>query len=207
MTDLPVTFTRTSRYPFAILLAALVLYATPARAQWELNEKGAEPNFVTIQNGPSGKVHRFTTLVGFIFSGGNAQLSINLKSAKTLVPVENETVQALLSRAVKFQDAIVTAQFKPEVLAAAAAGESAVLEVPFSLSLHGVKKELLAPLTVINDGEGLVRIYSTRDIVIEAADFGLGPAIETLRAVTGAKDISASVPITLGLSFRPFSVD
>ncbi|MFT4614419.1 MAG: polyisoprenoid-binding protein YceI [Bacteroidia bacterium] len=186
-----------------VFFAALLLTASSAWAQWELNSDHSAINFVSIKNGSVGEVHSFASLVGFIGAGGNAQLTIDLDSVSTLIPIRNERLRELLFETVKFPAAKITAQVEPAVLAAAAEGGIITADLSFILSLHGLEKKLMAPIAIVGEGEGLIRVYSTRPILINAADFGLDGGIEALRAIAGLKDISTSVPVTLSLSFRP----
>lgn len=201
MTDFPRILRGLNGWLCRVLFTALLLSASSAWAQWELNSDSSVTNFVSIKNGSVGEVHSFTSLVGFIFAGGNAQLSIDLDSVNTLIPIRNERLRELLFETLKFPDAIITAQVGRDVLATAEKGGSTNIDLPFTLMLHGLQKKITASIAVVGEGDGLIRVYTISPILIDAADFGLEPGIEALRKIAGLEDISTSVPVTLSLSF------
>ena len=187
----------------SLLLCTLLLAAPSTWAQWELDGSASVTNFISIKNGSVGEVHSFTSMIGFIGAGGAVQLAIDLDSVDTLIDIRNERMRELLFKTAKFPAAKITAQVDPAVLAAAKEGGVTTMELPVTLSLHGMQKKLVAPIAVVGEDEERIRVYSTRPVLVSAADFGLEAGIEALREIAGLKAISTSVPVTLSLLFRP----
>ncbi|MFV0275687.1 MAG: hypothetical protein ACK5HY_00645, partial [Parahaliea sp.] len=59
-----------------------------------------------------------------------------------------------------------------------------------------------APVLIARDASGdLLRVVTTRPVVVNAGDFDLVKGIEALRQVAGLKTISTAVPVTFSLVF------
>lgn len=183
---------------FALLLTGL---ASGAAAQWELDSQHSSLNFVSIKNASIAEVHRFDALVGFINAAGELQLAIDLNSVETLIPIRNERMRALFFNTTSFPTATVSAAIEPALLAALGEAGTVTTELPVTLSLHGMEKELLIPVTAFTEGGGKLRVFSSQPIILQAADFNLDAGVEALRQVAGLNTISTAVPVTLSLLF------
>lgn len=188
---------------FKHLVLALLLLAPcgAAWAEWELDNTKSAVNFISIKNDSVGEVHSFSSLVGYIGAAGNVQMTINLDSVETLIAVRNERMRELLFETVKFPSAQLTAQVEPAVLAEAAKGGIVTAELPVTLSLHGMEKTLTIPVVVVGEGDGSLRVFTARPVLINAADFGLQSGVTALQQVAGLRAISSAVPVTLQLLF------
>jgi polyisoprenoid-binding protein YceI len=183
------------------VLVGAVLMAAQASAQWELNDSGSTINFVSVKNSTIAEMHSFPSLVGFIGENGHVQVTVNLDSVETLIPIRNERMRAMLFNTAEFPTANVSAEVDPEILAEAAQGGTVSTEVPVNLSLHGVEQKVTVPLLVFSDG-GNLRVVSARPVLLRANDFGLTAGIDALRNVAGLSAISTAVPVTLNLQFQ-----
>ena len=156
---------------FGILIAGFIGCAQ-VMAQWELDSEHSTINFVSVKNAAIAETHSFGGLVGYIGKNGNVQLSIDLDSVETLIPIRNERMRELLFETTSFPNATVAAEVDPAVLAEVASGGTVSTEVPVRLNLHGIEESLAVPVTVFSDG-GSLSVVSSRPIIINAADFGL----------------------------------
>ena len=188
---------------FKHLLLALLLLAPcgAAWAEWELDNTKSAVNFVSIKNDSVGEIHNFASLVGYIGVAGNVQLTINLDSVETLIAVRNERMRELLFETVTFPSAQLTAQVAPAVLAEAAKGGVVTAELPVTLSLHGKEKTLPISVVVVGEGDGSLRVFTARPVLINAADFGLESGVKALQDIAGLRAISNAVPVTVQLLF------
>ena len=75
------------------------------------------------------------------------------------------------------------------------------LQLPATLSLHGVKKSLDMELMVTRLDQHRFQIVTLTPVVIDLTDFGLATALETLRSSVGLSTISLSVPVSAVLIF------
>ncbi len=185
----------------ALLIVFLLIPCVAARADWELDDTKSVINFVSIKNDSVGEVHSFADLVGYIGTAGNVQMTISLDSVETLVAIRNERMRELLFETVKFPSAQLSAKVEPAVLAEAAKGGIVTAELPVTLTLHGKEKTLTVPVVVVGEGDGSLRVFTARPVVINAADFGLESGVTALREVAGLKAISSAIPVTLHLLF------
>jgi polyisoprenoid-binding protein YceI len=185
-----------------LVLALLMLAPCGlAWADWELDTTKSVVNFVSIKNDSVGEIHGFGSLVGYIGAAGNVQLTINLDSVETLVAVRNEHMRELLFETVKFPSAQITAHVESALLAEAAKGGIVTAELPVTLSLHGKDKALTVAVAVVGDGAGILHVFTTQPVLLNAADFGLASGVTALQEVAGLRAISSAVPVTLHLTF------
>ncbi len=188
-------------FKYLILAASLLAPCGAAWADWELDNTKSVVNFVSIKNDSVAEIHSFASIVGYIGTAGNVQLTINLDSVETLIAVRNERMRELLFETVTFPSAQLTAQVAPAVLAEAAKGGVVTAELPVTLSLHGREKTLPIPVVVVGAGDGSLRVFTARPVLINAADFGLESGVKALQEVAGLRAISNAVPVTLQLLF------
>lgn len=187
-----------------LLLAMLVLLpSAAARADWELDNTRSTVNFISVKNDSVGEVHSFDTLVGYIGSAGNAELTIDLGSVQTLIDIRNERMREMLFETVKFPTASVSAQMDPEIIAAAAEGGIVTADLPVTVSLHGHTKTLTVSIVMMGEGDGRLRVVSAHPVLVNAADFGLEDGVAALQKVAGLEAISRVVPVSLQLAFVP----
>ena len=178
----------------------MMLLAVPAMAQWELDSKQSSLNFISIKNNAIAETHSFSSLMGYVSADGNAQVSVNLDSVQTLIPIRNERMREMLFDTDSFPTATVSAAIDPAILEVVSEGGSVSTELSLKLSLHGIEKALPAAVLVIGEGSRL-RVVTRRPIVLSAADFGLDGGLQALREVAGLKSISTAVPVTFSLQF------
>lgn len=184
-----------------LLGLALVLSAANARAQWDLDSERSAINFISIKNNTVAETHHFTSMVGFIGAEGNVQVAIDLDSVDTLIPIRNERMREMLFETAKFPAAQISAQVDPALVAGLADAGTIVAEIPITLSLHDVERKLMAPLTIISDDTGRLRVFTSRPLVVNVADFGLAKGVEALREIAGLKAIAGAIPVTINLTF------
>ena len=186
-----------------LLAVALLLVTGQVWAQWELDNEKSSVNFVSIKNGSVAEIHSFSSLVGYIGAEGNVRLGIDLNSVETLVPIRNERMREMLFEVVKFPAANITAQVDPAIIAAAAEGGVVSADLPVTLSLHGYEQTLTVPVVVMGEEDGRMRVFTSRPVIVNAADFGLDGGVTALREIAGLKSVSTAVPVTLQLVFIP----
>lgn len=187
-----------------VVCATLVMMVgTVAHAQWELDSQQSVVNFISIKNGAVAETHRFDDIVGVINDVGILRVAIDLDSVDTLIGIRNERMRELLFETAKFPAAELEAVVEPEVLAQVLGGGVVSLDVPVTLSLHGVEQTLVVPLLAAVEGKGRIRVMSARPVLLNAADFGLLEGISRLREIAGLQSIATAIPVTLNLLFLP----
>lgn len=176
--------------------------ASLAQAQWELDNSHSSVDFISIKNGSVAESHHFSSLVGYLGEDGTVQVTIELDSVETLIPIRNERMREMLFHTADFATATVSTQVDPGVLSEVAAGGVVTTDIQVTLELHGESADLKVPVTVFSEqGEGL-RVLSTRPVLVNAGDFGLASGVEALREVAGLDSIATAVPVTFHLVFN-----
>ncbi len=189
-------------YTILLLLSSTLLTVSSVHAQWMLDNEESLLSFVTIKADNVGEVHSFDNLSGSISNTGRMELVIELASVNTLIPIRNERMLEMLFETNLFPRAQISGQVDIASAVALKVGETRVLPVNFSLSLHGKAIDLIAEVIVIRSATGF--IVSTRKPIIVAADnFDLIAGVERLREVAGLTRISNAVPVSFTVAFRP----
>jgi len=182
---------------------SLLLVASGAAAQWELDNANSTLNFISIKNAGVAESHRFNTLFGFIGKDGAVQLSVDLDSVDTAIEARNERMRELLFQTLEFPSAKVTAQVDPDIFPALAPGAVVTTDIDVTLSLHGVEATVAAPVVVISESDGSLRVITSRPILLQARDFKLGRGVAALQEAAGLGSISTAVPVSFHLVFQP----
>lgn len=191
----------TMKSSFNLLAALLTLLASAqAAAQWTLSADDSSLSFISVKAEHIAEVHSFARLSGEIDSGGEAVVSIDLTSVQTGIDIRNERMQSMLFNTDMYPRAQVSADVDAAALSSMAVGESAVLEVPLAINLHGEVLTLSAPLRVSHVQDGL-RVDTLAPIIVKADAFALVDGIESLREIAGLPSISRSVPVSFSLLF------
>lgn len=191
----------TIKSSFNLLAALLTLLASAqAAAQWTLSADDSSLSFISVKAEHIAEVHSFARLSGEIDNGGEAVVSIDLTSVQTGIDIRNERMQSMLFNTDMYPRAQVSADVDAAALSSMAVGESAVLEVPLAINLHGEVLTLSAPLRVSHVQGGL-RVDTLAPIIVKADAFALVDGIESLREIAGLPSISRSVPVSFSLLF------
>lgn len=189
----------------ALLLCTFLTGAGFAQAQWELDNERSSLDFISIKNDQIAESHRFESLVGFIGAEGQVQVGVDLNSVETLIPIRNERMRELLFDTVNFPAANISAQVDPAVLAVVAGGGVVTSDIEITLSLHGEQATLTVPVVVFGEAGDVLRVVTSRPVVVNAGEFGLVAGVSALREIAGLSAISTAVPVTFALVFVPVS--
>ncbi|MEP1471447.1 MAG: YceI family protein [Halieaceae bacterium] len=186
-----------------VLSFTLLTLSGAALAQWELDNDRSAVNFISVKNSAIAETHSFTSLVGFIGADGKVQLGIDLDSVETLIPIRNERMRELLFETARFPAANLNTQVAPGILQAATEGGVVTTDIPVKLSLHDKEIELAVPVVVVGESGGLLRVLSSRPVILNAADFGLDKGVQALQEIAGLDAISTAIPVSIHLVFIP----
>jgi outer membrane protein OmpA-like peptidoglycan-associated protein len=102
----------------------------------------------------------------------------------------------------QYPNAVVTAKVDPAAFADLPAKRRMVTKLPFTLSLHGVDKDLSADAVVTMITDGMVSIASDAPVAVNAADFGLLPNIEKLQQAANVSSIVPTASVSFDFVFR-----
>lgn len=184
-----------------LAVVAFLMPVLPAWAQWELDSTKSAVNFISTKNDAVAEVHSFRDMVGYVSSDGTVQLNIALGSVDTLIEIRDQRMRELLFETVSFPAAKVSAAVDPKIIAVLAEGGTITTDLNFTLSLHGAQKSLTVPVVLVGESEERIQVFTTRPVIVNAADFGLEAGIAALQKVAGLNAISTAVPVSVHLVF------
>jgi len=180
--------------------ASLTIAVPPALAEWSLESDRSTVQFLSVKNAAVAELHHFKSVSGSISDEGMAEVTIDLASVETLVPIRNERMREMLFETADFPAAKLNARV-PEDLADLSPGETLDVDLEISVDLHGTTAPYIGRTRVTRLADGSLQVVLAEPILLRAADFGLGDGIEMLRDVAGLKSISTAVPVDATLVF------
>ena len=178
----------------AALLAA-ILFTGVAQARWSLDNDASSLSFVTVKAEHVAEAHTFDSLSGTIGDDGGVEISIELASVNTMIPIRNERMQEMLFETNLFPDATISGSINLDALTGMDAGSSVARQIDFELSLHGQSVALAADVQITRTGEGVI-VSTLKPIIVMADSFSLVAGVEKLREVAGLPGISRAVPVS-----------
>lgn len=184
----------------AFVLLAPFLALNTAQAHWSLANDASTLSFVTTKADNVAEVHTFDTLSGSIAPNGTVEVSIELASVNTLIPIRNERMQAMLFETPLFPNATIAANVDFAAIDAMAPGETAMQQLSFTLDLHGSSASYTADVQVTRLQGGVVA-STLKPVIVTADAFGLVAGVEALREVAGLTRISNAVPVSFSVTF------
>jgi polyisoprenoid-binding protein YceI len=184
----------------AALLAA-ILFTGVAQAHWSLDNDASSLSFVTVKAEHVAEAHTFDSLSGTIGDDGGVEISIELASVNTMIPIRNERMQEMLFETNLFPDATISGSINLDALTGMDAGSSVARQIDFELSLHGQSVALAADVQITRTGEGVI-VSTLKPIIVMADSFALTAGVEMLREVAGLPSISRAVPVSFTVVFE-----
>jgi len=185
-------------------LSLLFLFSTYANAQtqdsaarWALNTEKSEVNFISIKKGNIAETHVFNDISGHILNG-KAQFTIKPDSVDSRVPIRNERMREFLFETNIYPTIEINANVG-DLVRSLKPGQSNMMTIPASLSMHGATKEikLETRLSVIN--ANTIVVSSTQPVLIRAADFDMVDGITKLASLVNNLAIAETVPVNFSL--------
>ena len=182
-------------------LSVAILFTGAAQAHWSLDNDASSLSFVTVKAEHVAEVHTFDMLSGIIDDVGDVEITIELASVNTMIPIRNERMQEMLFETNMFPEATVTGKINLDLLTGLDAGTSYARQINFQLSLHGQSVDMAADVQITRTAEGAV--FSTlKPILVMSDSFALTAGVEKLREVAGLPSISRAVPVSFTVVFE-----
>lgn len=173
-----------------------------ALAGWTLDPEQSQVAFVSIKSHDIGEAHHFTKLAGQVDDTGEAQVEIPLASVETLIPIRNERMREMLFKTAEYETATLSAKIDPSLLSAMQPGDIQPVVAESTLSLHGASQPLTLSMLAAKVDADTLMVASSKPVILDAANFGLGEGVEKLREIAGLERISKAVPVTFVLTFH-----
>lgn len=187
----------------ALAGALFSAFAAPAAlSAWELDAERSSVLFLSVKNSSVAELHHFKVVRGGVSDDGAAEVTIDLDSVETLVPIRNQRMREILFETVRFPAAELSAVV-PGDLSEMKAGDARSVDLEVTINLHGASAPYIAKTRVTRLADESLQVVLAEPILVKAADFGLDGGIEMLREVAGLKSISTAVPVDATLVFTP----
>lgn len=183
---------------FALSTAAA---GSPFGAGWVLTPDASSLTFTSTKGEGAVETSSFETLEGRISAKGDVTFSIDLNSVDTGIEIRDARMRVLLFETFRFPEAKVTARIEPELLAGLAQRRSSDVRLPISLTLFGIRQEILAPLSLTLITDTIVSVRTVEAIPINLADFNLLAGIEKLEQAAGV-EILPKTEVEIDLLFQ-----
>ena len=184
-----------------IKLVFLVFLTTSltVQADWNLDESQSSIEFISIKNNRILERHSFKKLSGSITSEGFVNVTIDLDSVDTKIPIRDQRMRNMLFETKIFPTATFSAKISTNDLELE--GEHFwVDEVKGRLNLHGLDTNFIFKLIILNKNNSF-RVVTNYPLSISAEDFNLNAGIAALQKIAGLDSISSVVPVILDLVF------
>ncbi|MDF0730651.1 YceI family protein [Pseudomonas entomophila] len=186
---------------FRLLPVWLLALCLPAQANWHLDGESSRLSFITGKNGDTAEVHRFLVLHGKVDRKGAAELSIEMDSVSSGIPLRDERMRDALFDVERFPEATVQAQLDLRPINDLANGAQVELRLPLTVTLHGQSHRYNALLLATRLDERRFQVVTLEPLLLRAEDYGLLPGLATLRKLAGLTSINPSVPVSAVLIF------
>ncbi len=178
----------------ALCLALLLALSCPALAQpdafakgWVLQPEGSVLGFQSVKNDTKVEMNSIATFTGSISPQGDAEVHVALDSIDTHIDLRNVRMRFLFFETFKFPEAVITTTLDPALLAELPAKHRIIANIPFTLTLHGVAKQMTADVAVTLVSPDMVTVASVGVIPVSAADFNLTEGVSKLQDAASVK--------------------
>jgi len=180
-----------------------IVIASPATAQeWLLNANDSHFYMQTAKANAVIETHRFTGLDGSVNANGDATVKIDLTSVASGIDVRDVRMRFLLFETYKFPSATVTSKLDMGKLNVLASTARINYALDLTVDLHGIKREIKAPVTVTRVSDKAVSVATAAPIIVSADEFGLAAGVGKLSEAVGGTPIVTAASITFDLLFE-----
>ena len=186
----------------ASLVLLTGLLSATARADWSLDNTHSRLSFVTTKAGAIAEVHHFGTLSGTVDGAGNVEITIDLATVDTMIPVRDDRMRQMLFQVAQFPTATIAAKIDMVTLSGLDTGSSTMVDTDAQVSLHGQTQTVPIQLVVAKLSSSRLLVTTVQPVVVVASQFALADGVEALREVAGLPSISPAVPVSAVLSFE-----
>ncbi len=162
-------------------LMATAQSADPFENGWTLNAGDSRLRYMSVKKGNVAETNSFATLSGLITEGGKAQIRVLLDSVDTKVDLRNVRMRFLFFETFLHPEATITAQLDPDVLRDLHNTRRKLINLNFTLSLHGVTVEKTAEVAIALINNDRVTVSATTPIALTLTEFNLEGGREKLQ--------------------------
>ncbi len=172
----------------------------PFEHGWKLDAEASELQFLSVKKNSVAENSGFATLSGVITPEGGADIRVQMDSVDTKIDLRNVRMRFLFFETFNFPEAVITAQLPPDQLFDLHQTRHKIIDLPYTLTLHGVKKDSVAQVAITLVDNDRVAVANTTPIAIALPDFNLEEGRGKLEEAAGV-DILPFGFISFGFVF------
>jgi len=189
---------------FSFLAATAGLVSSQcAFAGWTLNDSNSSLYYVTSKASAVSELNSFTELSGSISDNGQANVAISLGSVDTAIDIRNERMREIVFQVASFPLASVSLSADTRLLESLVPGENILRSYDITVELHGSEQTMNVDVSMTKLAGGGLQVVLAKPLIVNAASFGLGAAVEELREIAGLPSINNNVVVDFTLQFDP----
>lgn len=163
---------------------------------WTIKSNQSLLNFSSTKNGDIEEQHEFHAIAGSISKTGEVNVSIDLTSVDTKIPIRDERLQEHVFNTEQQPKALINANIDPQLLNVKDKTQTTIKGI---LSLAGQSTDFSAVISVTPAKEMLI-VTTEEPIVLSVKKLGFADGIEKLREIAGLNSISDEVPVTFSIT-------
>jgi OmpA-OmpF porin, OOP family len=172
----------------------------PFAGGWVLQPGSSALRFQSVKNQSKVESSSFASFSGSIDSLGRVELKVLLDSVDTKIDLRNVRMRFLFFETFLYPEATLRLQLTREMVEDLSQVRRKILTLPFTLELHGIKRELSTEVALTLITDDLVAVSSSAPLTIAAADFALMEGVAKLEAAANVK-LVPSGSVTFDLLF------
>ncbi|MEM6658965.1 MAG: OmpA family protein [Pseudomonadota bacterium] len=181
------TMMRTLLAIAGVLMANLSMAqsADPFEHGWKLDAEASELQFLSVKKNSIAENSGFATISGVINPDGAAEIRVLMDSVDTKIDLRNVRMRFLFFETFNFPEAIITTQLPPQELIDLHQSRHKIIDLPYTLNLHGVTRERVAQVAITLVDNDRVAVANTTPIAIALPDFNLEEGRGKLQEAAG----------------------
>lgn len=189
---------------FSFLASTAGLFASQSvLAGWTLNDSNSSLYYVTSKASAVSELNSFTELSGNISDNGQAEVAISLGSVETAIDIRNERMREIVFQVSSFPLATVSLSVDTRLIESMVPGENILRSYDIAVELHGSDQNMTVDVSMTRLAGGGLQVALAKPLIVNAASFGLGAAVEELREIAGLPSINNNVVVDFTLQFDP----
>lgn len=157
----------------AVSLGAQAQSADPFENGWVLDSQASELRFMSIKKGNLAETNKFATISGLITQDGKAQIRVLMDSVDTKVDLRNVRMRFLFFETFLHPETTITVQLDPALLTDLHATRRKMIDVEYTVALHGVTVTKTAEVAVTLISNDRVAVSTTTPIAVTLAEHNL----------------------------------
>lgn len=184
-----------------MLCLSLLALSTQSFAKHTLNQEKSALNFISIKNEHIAESHTFDRYSGTLSKDGQLNITIDLSSVNTIIPIRNERMQKMLFDVTNFSQATLSATIAQDLISLAP-GATTTSSITGVITIKEKSVPVTFDVSVVGLKDGGLRASTIKPAVLSTSSFGLDDGIAALQAVAMLNSISKTVPLTFDVVFE-----